>query len=155
MIYASLCSCVYFSFLFFSPKHDVSQTQNLKVAENIGHLSSSSLVSHQTLTPSATTCLISVHVFLLCLLLPGWQNNTFFGPRRYLQGGQRKGSWGSKREEPSSSKPFHSSCPFGNLRPASYVSIETGPDISLRWVILGFWRSCRWWDRKRQEGVPS
>lgn len=73
---ASLCSCVCFSlspFFFliiificiFSQKHDVSQTQTLKVAENTGYLSSSSLVSCQTLTPSTTTCLISVHVFLL------------------------------------------------------------------------------------------
>lgn len=37
--------------IFFPLKHDLSQTQNLKVAENIEYLSSSSLISHQTLTP--------------------------------------------------------------------------------------------------------
>lgn len=46
-------------------KHDVSQAQNLKVAENFGHLLSSSLVSHQILTPSGTTCPHSCTCFCL------------------------------------------------------------------------------------------
>lgn len=45
-------------FLFLPSMYDWSQTQNLKVAENFRHLFLS-LVSYQTLHPSATTSLIS------------------------------------------------------------------------------------------------
>lgn len=54
-MYTIMFLCVVFLVVFFfSLKHDLSQTQNLKVAENIEYLSLSSLISHQTLTPSTT-----------------------------------------------------------------------------------------------------
>lgn len=73
--------CIFF---FLPSMYDWSQTQNLKVAENFRHLFLS-LVSYQTLHPSATTSLISsilwktLHIcfFCWCFLLPGWQDNTF------------------------------------------------------------------------------